>query len=357
MPRHGVWRGFSVPERWPVVAIYPGAKKRLIPKWNKVKIARHRRMNLHVAVHNGDSLFSMFSNSNSACSHFYVAKDGTVEQYIDTTYRSASDMHGNDSTISVETAGGVTNPDGEPWTSAQVDALVNLWKWARDTHGIKNQVAKNTQTNDNSAGLSWHRLGVEGNFAGRGGILENSFKPGGIKYSSARGKVCPGDAKILQIPGIWERANGDTGEVKPVGKPAKPVKPNPAPSKDKSGSWPEKPLKVTNKHTAASDAAWRELLHAIGYRDKDLGKNLLAWLSALEDPRTGKGYYDLTKWNNDGVMGPEGVKALQRKLFDTSGDGGKPKHLYFGKADGKRLARTVNAEINYLNLKANRGVK
>nr|WP_244652560.1 peptidoglycan recognition family protein [Glutamicibacter sp. FBE19] len=298
----------------------------------------------------------MFSNSNSACSHFYVAKNGTVEQYINTAYRSASDMNGNDSTISVETAGGVTNPDGEPWTEAQVEALAKLWAWARDTHGIKNQVAKNTQTNENSAGLSWHRLGVEGNFAGRPGILATSYKPGGIKYSSARGKICPGDAKILQIPGIWERANGDIGEVKPVGKPSKP-KPKPAPAKDKSGAWPEKPLKVTDKHTAQSDAAWRELLAAIGYKDKDLGKNLLAWLSNLEDPRTGKGYYDLTKWVNDGVMGPEGVKALQRKLFDTRGDGGKPAHLYFGKADGRRLARTVNAEIEYLNLKANRGVK
>src|SRR5699024_9844456 len=117
----------------------------------------------------------------------------------------------------------------------------------------------------------------------------------------------------------------------------------------------EKPLKVTDKHTPESDAAWRELMAAIGYKDKDLGKNLLAWLSELKDPRTGKGYYDLTKWVNDGVMGSEGVKALQRKLYDTKGDNGK--RLYNGKADGKRLAMTVNAEIEYLNLKANRGVK
>lgn len=332
------------------MAIYPGAKQRLIPKWNKVKITRHRRMNLHVAVSESDSLYSMFSRSNSACSHFYVAKDGTVEQYIDTKYRSASDMNGNDSTISVETAGGVTNPDGEPWTDAQVEALVKLWKWARDTHGIKNQIAKDTQTNENSAGLSWHRLGVEGNFKGRGGILESSYKPGGIKYSSARGKVCPGDAKILQIPGIWERANGKVAEVKPQAS-----KPKPTPAKDESGAWPEKPLKVTDKHTAESDAAWRELMAAIGYKDKDLGKNLLAWLSELKDPRTGKGYYDLTKWVNDGVMGSEGVKALQRKLYDTKGDDGK--RLYNGKADGKRQALTVNAEIEYLNLKQNRGIK
>lgn len=149
-----------------------------------------------------------------------------------------------------------------------------------------------------------------------------------------------------ELPGL-------SGDVKPVGKPSKPSKPKP--SVDKSGAWPEKPLKVTDKHTAESDAAWRELMAAIGYKDKDLGKNLLAWLSELKDPRTGKGYYDLTKWVNDGVMGSEGVKALQRKLYDTKGDDGK--RLYNGKADGKRQAMTVNAEIEYLNLKANRGVK
>lgn len=150
-----------------------------------------------------------------------------------------------------------------------------------------------------------------------------------------------------ELPGL-------SGGVKPAGKPSKPST-NPKPSVDKSGAWPVKPLKVTDKHTAESDAAWRELMAAIGYKDKDLGKNLLAWLSELKDPRTGKGYYDLTKWVNDGVMGSEGVKALQRKLYDTKGDNGK--RLYNGKADGKRQAMTVNAEIEYLNLKQNRGIK
>lgn len=346
------------------MAIYPGAKKRLISKWNKFSITRHRRMNLHVAVTNADSLFSMFSNSNAACSHFYVAKDGTVEQYIDTKYRSASDMNGNDSTISVETAGGLGNSaklNAEKWTPEQVEALAKLWEWAQETHGIKNQVAKNTQTNDNSSGLSWHRLGVIGNFRGRGGVLETSYHTGGILYSKAKGKECPGDAKILQIPGIWEKAN-DKSTVKPPVKP--PVQSKPAPTKPKpttpAKGWPTTKLRVTDKHTTTSHKAWVELLAALKvngkypYRHKDLGKNLLAWLSDLEDPRTGKGYYDLDKWVNDGVMAEQGVKALQRKLYDTKD--AKGNRLYNGKADGNRLGMTVKAEINYLNLDANRGV-
>ena len=333
------------------MAIYPGAKKRLIPKWNKFTITRHRRMNLHVAVSNADSLYNMFSNSNAACSHFYVAKDGTVEQYIDTKYRSASDMNGNDSTISVETAGGVTNPDGEKWTDAQVDALVKLWAWARDEHGIKNQVAKNTQTNDNSAGLSWHRLGVIGNFKGRGGILETSYLTGGILYSKAKGKICPGDAKILQIPGIWERANGKQAqkpsETKPV--PAK-VKPTASKPTTTAKKWPEVKLASTAKHTAKSHAAWVELLAAVKvggkhpYRDKDLTKNFQRWLQDL-------GYYP-KDYLIDGDFGEATVKALQTFLADR-GFLDTKKWLI----DGKRGEATVKAEIAYLNSNEQRGIK
>lgn len=150
-------------------------------------------------------------------------------------------------------------------------------------------------------------------------------------------------SKAAERGGAWGYSKG---AVKPVGS-------KPKPAKDKSGSWPEKPLRVTSKHTVQSDAAWRELMSAIGYKDKDLGKNLQTWLSKLEDPRTGKGYYDTDKWLIDGDFSTESVKALQRKLYDTKDDNGK--RLYNGKADGDRGPLTVKAEIGYLNLKANRG--
>lgn len=321
------------------MAIYPGAKKRLIPKWNQVKMTRYRRMNLHVAVSESSSIYSIFARKNATvCSHFYVAKDGTVEQYIDTTYRSASDLHGNDSTISVETQGGVRNPEGERWTAAQVEALMKLWRWARDTHDIKNQVAKNTQTNENSSGLSWHRLGVDGNFSGRKGILSTSWKPGGILYSKARGKICPGDAKILQIPGIWEAANGKvTAPAKLKPEATKPQASKPKPSTGKG--WPAQPLKITSKHTAESHEAWVDLLAAVGYKDKDLTKNFQRWLQEL-------GYYP-RGYLIDGIFGEWTVKALQSFL--------KSKKLYHGLIDGKRGSMTVEAEIKYLNLPANRG--
>lgn len=376
MPLRNRAGAFFMPERQEKMAICPFAVKRLIPKWNKVKITRYRRMNVHVAVSERESLHEIFSLSGNACSHFYVTKAGVIEQYIDTAYRSVSDLNGNDSTISAETQGGMGNSaaiNAEEFTSAQFLALVRLWAWVRDTHGIKNQVAKNTQTNDNSAGLSWHRLGVKGNFAGRKGIAATSYASGGILYSGAAGKECPGDAKILQIPKIFAAANGKTwqqlGTIAPAGnvKPAAPKPPKPAPAKTPkgelsaaevakldTGAWPSKALPVKGEHTTQSHNAWVKLMFEVGYADKKLGLALQNWLADSVDPRTKRGYYDTKKFLLDGNFGKESVKALQRFLYDREDDNGK--RLYDGYADGDRGALTVRAEFAYLNTKANRGV-
>lgn len=153
---------------------------------------------------------------------------------------------------------------------------------------------------------------------------------------------------LAKLAAVAKKIQG--GNVQPVGNVTKP-----APAKDKSGAWPEKPLKVTDKHTVESDAAWRELMAAIGYKDKDLGLALQKWLSKLTDPRTGRGYYDTKRFKLDGDFSGESIKALQRKLYDTKGDDGK--RLYNGQSDGDRAGMTVRAEIGYLNLKSNRGVK
>lgn len=248
--------------------------------------------------------------------------------------------------------------------NSEVEAIRKDWSWGY----AKRPVRGASVASEHSAGVAVdfnapaHGLGLSGTFSGAQvrairkilADLDGAVRWGG-DYAGRKDEMHfelqGGVAKLAKVAA---KINGGTGDVKPAGKPSKPAT-KPKPSVDKSGAWPEKPLKVTDKHTTESDAAWRELMAAIGYKDKDLGKNLLAWLSELKDPRTGKGYYDLTKWVNDGVMGSEGVKALQRKLYDTKGDDGK--RLYNGKADGKRQAMTVNAEIEYLNLKQNRGIK
>lgn len=118
-------------------------------------------------------------------------------------------------------------------------------------------------------------------------------------------------------------------------------------SLEQPAGWPHEDLPKTDKHTSDSHNAWVELMAAVGYTDDDLGKNLQSWLNNLTDPRTGRGYYDLSVYNHDGIMGPVGVKGLQRKLYDTSALG--KQHLYYGVADGHRGPLTVHAEIDYLN--------
>jgi hypothetical protein len=167
----------------------------------RTPMTAYNRMNLHVAVSEADSLYGFFNSPGRASSHFYVRKDGTVEQYQDTMYRSEADLDGNDATISVETQGGLHNPQSEPWTKAQLVALSELFRWAHETHGIKYQLARDSKPGPTSQGLSWHRLGID-----------PWRVTGGMYYSKSAGKVCPGDAKITQIPIVLQMAMGEVAE-------------------------------------------------------------------------------------------------------------------------------------------------
>lgn len=186
------------------MAIYSKAiQKPITVSKGRRKMSEYNRVNLHVAVSEAASIHTVFNRKGAADSHFYVRKDGTVEQYVDTAYRANADLEGNDATISIETQGGVTRPDSEPWTDEQIQALAELFAWAVKTHGIKNQIAKDSRRGDTSKGLSWHRLGIDGNFSA--GVLGGRVG-GGMKYSNSRGKLCPGATKIRQVPLIFAAA-------------------------------------------------------------------------------------------------------------------------------------------------------
>lgn len=110
-------------------------------------------------------------------------------------------------------------------------------------------------------------------------------------------------------------------------------------------SWPAVTLALSSVHTDASHDAWVELMAAIGYRDRSLTSAMQRWLKSL-------GYYKGIIEADHGrkpVFGPMLIKALQRFLAK--------KGLYKGLIDGKRQGMTIKAEIAYLNLPANRGVK
>lgn len=199
------------------MAIFPGAISRLVTaSKGRQRLTSYHRLNLHVAVSESASLYDQFNRTGQVDSHFYVRRDGTVEQYVDTAWRAFADLDGNDATISVETQGGVTNPDSEPWTAAQLEVLAQLYAWVVRTHGIAHKIATSSHADERSHGLSWHRLGIDGNFPALPDVRAGrTQRGGGMHYSSAGGKICPGAGKIYQIPGIFDRTTQILGGTAP----------------------------------------------------------------------------------------------------------------------------------------------
>jgi hypothetical protein len=185
------------------VAIYPAAVLKLIPHANERTAPLRNRINLHTAVTDASSLYPYFSRPGNPCSHFYVREDGIVEQYIDTAYFSAADYEGNDATVSIETWDGYgrlwTSGQPPPWTPAQMTSLGRLCRWIMQNHrSIPPRLATDSVLGPSSLGLSWHRLGVD-----------PWRQPEGMRYSTAYGKVCPGDRRIAQIPTILAAVQQD----------------------------------------------------------------------------------------------------------------------------------------------------
>lgn len=186
------------------------------PKWEGIV--------LHVAASETDSLHGWFSNPSArASSHFYVRRDGTVEQYVSLKDRSWAQQHGNDRLISIETQGmGM----GE-WTAAQVASLARLCKELSAKYGFPLKAMKSSKASEK--GIGYHAQGVA---VTAEQLKKGVSQTGGELWSSARGKVCPGPDRIKQIPEIIKQATGavDAPEKKKVtvskwtGKMASPVK-------------------------------------------------------------------------------------------------------------------------------------
>lgn len=186
------------------MARFPGAiYKPITVAKGRDRLTVWNRVNLHVAVSEADSLHSYFNQPGIPDSHFYVRRDGTVEQMVDTAWQAFADLEGNDATISIETAG---MGDGG-WTEQQLESLARLYAWAVKTHGIARKMATSSKIGTESKGLSWHRLGCDGNFPPLPSILAGrSQRGGGMRYTKHFGKICPGDGRVVQIPGIYARA-------------------------------------------------------------------------------------------------------------------------------------------------------
>lgn len=138
-------------------------------------------------------------------SHFGVGPAGQVVQWQDTAYRGAANLNGNHRIISVETAdlgapfpAWNTNADDVPaWTPEQLDALARLIAWACAVHDIPCELIPDSKAG--RRGIGYHRQGCDGDYP-------DGRVSGGELWSSARGKVCPGNRRIAQIPGVLATA-------------------------------------------------------------------------------------------------------------------------------------------------------
>lgn len=123
------------------MAIYPAAKFRNIPPGVNDPAIIAMGAVLHVDAANSGSLYSYFNGPSGGIeSHFFVRKDGVVEQYRDTKYEADANLHANSfikngkryGYISIETQGFAK---GE-WNDVQVAEIKKLLLWLSHTHNF-----------------------------------------------------------------------------------------------------------------------------------------------------------------------------------------------------------------------------
>lgn len=159
--------------------------------------------------------------------HFSVRADGTILQSRDTRYRSAANLDGNHRVIAIENEdhgprfGGTPRlPKWVPLTPEQVEANARILAWVHDQHGVPLKLCPDSRPK--SRGLAYHRQGIDGNFGPGTDYPAPGRVSGGEVWTSSRGKVCPSDARIAQLPEILARArelaNEEDDEMTPADK-------------------------------------------------------------------------------------------------------------------------------------------
>lgn len=167
------------------MALYPGARKELIPAGSNDPAITPIGVILHVDAGNVGDLHNYFNGPSGGIeSHFHVPKTGTPFQYRDTSREADANYHGNSflksgkryGFISVETQGLAS---GE-WTDHQLDEIKKLLLWANKTHGIPLRRCPAW----NEAGVGWHVMwGAPGPW-------------------TPHAKVCPGPDRVEQFNNI-----------------------------------------------------------------------------------------------------------------------------------------------------------
>ncbi|WP_406201607.1 peptidoglycan-binding protein [Kitasatospora sp. NBC_01560] len=176
------------------MAWYPGAEKmELQPESDEQPAIVPTQVIFHsiAAPWTPRRIYEYWRDSTNLESHFGVGYDGSVGQFVGTQTRADANMAANrrpDGTgaVSVESASNDQHTD--PWTDAQVVAMVALGVWLNRQHGIPVRVCRSAD----DPGFGYHRL---------------------FPDWSDGGTACPGDARVRQfhemvLPGIAAGAGG-----------------------------------------------------------------------------------------------------------------------------------------------------
>lgn len=158
------------------------------------------RVTVHIAVSRSSDIYGPGKGPGGTYAHCYNPKSGRLRQHQELDRKTYADLDGNGSTISVEHEGW----PGDRMTDNQIDNMARLFALAVTEHGVPNRIA----TTGDTRGLAWHRLGCSGNYGryDRNDPTTWSSAQTGQRWSTARGKTCPTDNFIRQIPDIYERA-------------------------------------------------------------------------------------------------------------------------------------------------------
>ena len=200
------------------MARMPGARWRPISRNYTRRNTTKDCIILHsTGTNNAVSQYGWFNTPGAqASSHFHVAFDGTIEQYIDTDHFSWANSAANSRSVTIETQG---NGYG-PWTAAQIRSIVRIIQWVRSVHkGIP--LRQMTSSAASQKGIGWHRLGCDGNFPSTGILRGRNQRGVGQKWTKHYGKICPGDDRIKQIPAIIRQANGHSTATATTSTPVK----------------------------------------------------------------------------------------------------------------------------------------
>lgn len=176
----------------------PGAIRKPISRNYSRGRRTTRGVILHVAVSEQPSLHGYFNTPGvNASSHFYVRRDGTVEQYVSGADWSWTSGAASSSTIGVETQG----MGAGKWTPQQVESLARICAWAHKTYGVPLQAMRSSKSTER--GIGYHAQGVAKNQTQK---TKGISQTGGQLWSKAIGKTCPGPERVKQVPEVIARA-------------------------------------------------------------------------------------------------------------------------------------------------------